>query len=528
MRGAFASWNAAAVNSNPFEHYAAPADARAGAGAFMRACEFALGGAEAGGRTFALADVLTEARLDVLEGRLARAGAWGRVGARAARRAFERDAGGGDAGGFLRDGDVGAKRLCSMPDRVTNTVRTVGGGVMCRPTVINCYGERMRDEDDWFERWVAYAFDARATSADGTSRSMIDLMVPIKRAKYPAISEEEEALGIPLQVFYLAAFDGAWVRFATLAAGSFDAWQDIRASLVDDLVTHKFSRTLDVVEKLLLSADAGSALEVCFMQEVGASLADALRAREGVRDAYEVLCPSDMDVKRDQNSIVIVSKAFIKGAPVVEATSDVLGALDASAAGKFSKGDFCAFLVRGVLLCSYHGDTDGLQTKTITAAVHEYCERNEDVEACVFGMDANTHSFHREGKKQGVRDFIDFIHASTSFKSCWTLADIDVERDAMTTFSARTFLQAQLNKAVPFAEVGVSELTDRHPKDHVLVRVKSGASVREATVDRINAVDFAVDPPKALPFDADAMFPNARFPSDHAAVVFRCLLPLDS
>ena len=386
----------------------------------------------------------------------------------------------------------------------------------------------MMDEADWFRRWVAYVFDARATSADGASRSMIELMVPIKRAKYPAISEEEEALGIPLQVFYLAAFDGAWVRFAALAAGSFDAWQDIRASLVDDLVTHKFSRTVDVVEKILLSADEGSALEVCFMQEVGASLVDALRARAGVRNSCEVLCPKDMDVKRDQNSIVIVSKAFVKGAPVVETTSDILGSLDASAADKFSKGDFCAFLVRGVLLCSYHGDTDGLQTKTITTAVHEYCERSEDVKACVFGMDANTHSFHREGKKQGVRDFIDFIRASTSFSSCWTLANIDVERDAMTTFSARTFLQAQLNKAVPLAEVAVSNLTDRHPKDHVLVSLKSGASVSEATVNRINAVDFAIDPPKALPFDADAMFPNARFPSDHAAIVFRCVLPLDS
>ena len=30
--------------------------------------------------------------------------------------------------GFLKDKEIGAKRLASMPDRVTNTINTVGGG----------------------------------------------------------------------------------------------------------------------------------------------------------------------------------------------------------------------------------------------------------------------------------------------------------------------------------------------------------------------------------------------------------------
>jgi hypothetical protein len=44
------------------------------------------------------------------------------------------------------------------------------------------------------------------------------------------------------------------------------------------------------------------------------------------------------------------------------------------------------------------------------------------------------------------------------------------------------------------------------------------------SVRRVNAVDFsAAGAPRALDFDPDAFFPNARFPSDHAVVVFTML-----
>ena len=303
-----------------------------------------------------------------------------------------------------------------MPDRVTNTIRamdsvTKGEQTWMRPTVINCYGARMTSEDDWFRRWSEYMFDFTFVSIDGRERKVMDLMIPIKRAKYPAVSEEEEALGIDLQVFYLYAFDQALVTLATSAAGSFTGWQDVRAKLVDDLVTHKFSRTLDALEKIFLSSGDAVAPQTaaCFLQEVGASLADALEARPHVKSRYDVLRPKDMDVKRDQNSIIVLSKALTRGCEITEATSEILETLG-DVVTKFSKGDFCAFLEHKVLFCSYHGDTDGLQTKTITGAVQDWCSANASVvDGCVFGMDANTHVFNREGKKQGARDFIDFV-----------------------------------------------------------------------------------------------------------------------
>lgn len=41
----------------------------------------------------------------------------------------------------MKDGKLGEKRLASMPDRITNTIRTTTGPVY-RPTVINCYQSR--------------------------------------------------------------------------------------------------------------------------------------------------------------------------------------------------------------------------------------------------------------------------------------------------------------------------------------------------------------------------------------------------
>ena len=535
------TWNVAAINNNPFEYYASSssstttgddgaASTTSAYDAFTRAVEAQLAREGAGD---AMRDVMTDSMITAVceRARLGRPKECTETTVSSARAHYENRTRSYAVSDFLRDAEIGAKRLCSMPDRVTNTASTATG-TTTRPTVINCYDVPLMNEEEWFERWLEYVFETRVRGLDGKETTMFERFIPIKRAKYPAASEEEEEASIPLQALYLCAFDAALVRVATRAAGSFEGWQKIRAELVDSLVKFKTERTLDVLEKCLLSPDededeaaaaaaADGTLSVCFLQEVGASFVEAMRLREGLVSRYDIHCPEEMDAKRDQNSIVLVSKSFVDGADAVEVTRDVMASLG-EASSKFSKGDFCAFIIRGALLCSFHGDTDGLQTKTIVAATNAYVRDNADtIDACVFGMDANTHVAHIDGKKQGVRDFIEFLKTETAFTSCWTLAGVDVERDAFTTFSARTFLQAQLNKAVPRADVLTSPLTDRHPKDHVLTYAAAAYDASTSSVRRVNAVDFsATGAPRALEFDPDAFFPNARFPSDHAAVVF--------
>ena len=62
--------------------------------------------------------------------------------------------------GFLKDKEIGAKRLASMPDRFTNTINTEDGRTVCRPTVINNYDVPMPDGDAWFAQWHAFFFEA--------------------------------------------------------------------------------------------------------------------------------------------------------------------------------------------------------------------------------------------------------------------------------------------------------------------------------------------------------------------------------
>lgn len=62
--------------------------------------------------------------------------------------------------GFMKDKSLGAKRLISMPDRVTNTIQVVTRKASeykppaaCRPTVINNYLGDLSTMEVWWEAW---------------------------------------------------------------------------------------------------------------------------------------------------------------------------------------------------------------------------------------------------------------------------------------------------------------------------------------------------------------------------------------
>lgn len=116
--------------------------------------------------------------------------------------------------GFLKDKDIGDKRLASMPDRITNTINTLDAGIQCRPTVINMYEGELASLDAWWEQWKNFFFEIKVTlqgrSGPKTS-SVCQLLEPITHAKYPAISLEEEKISLPLQCLCQAVFDAILV-----------------------------------------------------------------------------------------------------------------------------------------------------------------------------------------------------------------------------------------------------------------------------------------------------------------------------
>jgi hypothetical protein len=93
--------------------------------------------------------------------------------------------------GFLRDETLGAKRLCSMPDRVTNTIALANGDRACRPSVVNGYEPPLPDLATWWNAWRAFMFDVTlplldAKTGETRATTPCHLLRKITRAKYPA------------------------------------------------------------------------------------------------------------------------------------------------------------------------------------------------------------------------------------------------------------------------------------------------------------------------------------------------------
>ena len=94
--------------------------------------------------------------------------------------------------GFMKDEEIGLKRLMSMPDRFTNTVNTADKGTVCRPTVINLFEQPLESLESWWGQWKAFMFEPELSLPGGRSMLPASMLGKIKRAKYPALTEQEE------------------------------------------------------------------------------------------------------------------------------------------------------------------------------------------------------------------------------------------------------------------------------------------------------------------------------------------------
>jgi hypothetical protein len=154
---------------------------------------------------------------------------------------------------------------------------------------------------------------------------------------------------------------------------------------------------------------------------------------------------------------------------------------------------------RKYLLASFHGDTNGLATMPVMAAVHGVAQSKPD-HRLVFGLDANTY-VKGSKKLQGVVEFAqDFV--SKGYSSCWGDAP---DPDNHTTFNARTFLQPQLQKAAKASEKAAKG--DKNPKDHIVFTKKAfevASTIKDNTGDR--------------EYLEGVIFPTLAFPSDHGVV----------
>ena len=483
------TWNIAAVNNNPFEYWMTHPDVDYG-----KLMEDVQNFIEAPGELdCAVSAVFTPQMFDELNALM---DAQGWDAGEAASAAFADMSSRSIISGFLKDAELGSKRLMSMPDRMTNTIDLADGGTVYRPTVISCYDGDMSSTAAWWQQWKDFHFAnplllPGKKGAPASSKLPCALLDKISRSKYPALSEEEEAMSVRLQTICLAIFDAILVHMLnTLSPGG--KWIELKRSIIKATLHQKEAKTAAVLVDTYGDAD------VIFLQEVRTKMAVA-KALEATHYCFKPT-PSS---KADQNSIILLSRARFDESAVEDVTKAAIAHLPGEGGAKIADGDLLVIKAtdrRGghFLLASFHGDTDGLMTAPTLAAVHAYAASLGPAWPLVFGLDANTYFKPvKPGKQAAVVDFLKDVYAKGLAASCGESADLP------TSFSARTFLQPQLQKACKTNEKKTKG--DYNPKDYILY-----------TPGAMSVTATGLDNSGKRSYDAELVLPTLDWPSDHS------------
>ena len=386
---------------------------------------------------------------------------------------------------FLKDTSFGEKRLISMPDRMTTSIKTISGKERFRPSPITGILEDMGDIASWWTMWKDYMFHTPFFVKGEQHLNVFSLLQKIPRAKYPALTESEEAISRSMQTLCLALFDAVYTFLLSKIAP--ETWQPLKRSLIKTLFENKASSCVSILQSQYCDA------EVIFVQEAS----EAFAARAGVCLNHHVLRPTGVDGRRCQMSLILVRKDVFCHSSAVDVTDEVLENLDVKKC--VEKGDLCVFRVQSslghFLLASFHGDSNGRSTAPVLAALDRLARERYPEHTLIFGLDANM-----AGEGDGAGD-LDSLLAGRGLSSCWEGQDLG---SLWTTFNARTHLQPQLQKAV-----GLSDVLDRRHmrlKDWILF-YDSQLAVQDVSRDNTGARDFVT-----------RVMPSPAFPSDHAIV----------
>jgi hypothetical protein len=490
---AVTTWNIAAINNNPFEYWITYKENPKYEELMINIEKFL---EEPGDKDVPVNKVFTEEMFTKLDSRLTGIG-WTSV-----RSYWEKDFQNRKiVSGFMKDPLLGSKRLASMPDRITNTLNVEGGdGQVYRPTVINMYAGDLSSQDKWWKAWETFMFDdkVKIKTANGIEeQAPYEMLQPIKKSKYPDITEQEETDSLPLQTMCGAIFDAILVHMMNTVAEP-NVWQELKKTMVENLNKQKVPHTLQILENTYADSD------ILTLQEVSSSFIDQARASK-LGKIFHIIAPMDLDAVRDQNSVIFLNKdSFPKGAGV-EITSLVESSFPTGVDVPVAKGDILAITATNkydvpLVVASFHGDTNGLATKPVLDAVVKAMSSDSALKGhrLVFGMDANTYENGKPGKQQDVLDYAKHYN-SLGLTSCWG----DTPNPSnYTTYNARTYLQPQLNKACKSTEK--REKGDVNPKDFI-VFPKGDFTVVKTWKDNTGKKEYI----------EDMAFPTLDFPSDH-------------
>ena len=433
--------------------------------------------------------------------------------------------------GFLKDPSFGEKRLISMPERITSSLKTPDGRLLFRPSPITGYDPDMSDPDAWWAAWKRFMFRTAVLSRGKPVRSACALLDLLLRPKYPALTAAEEAASVELQALCLAVFDAVLARILFLVAPS--TWQPLRRALHAGLFADKPARCVALLAARHARAD------VIFIQEAS----EAFAARAGACLDHAVLRPARVDGRRSQLSLILLSPAAFDTASARDLSRDAAARLPPRCA---AEEDLCVFeavhrYAGPCLLASFHGDSDGRTAGPVLAALHDLARDRYPGHLLLLGIDANTASrtappptcqldpaplsadtevcvspvltaaaaAAEGGDASGGLSVEGWeaLLAARGLSSCW--AGRDDAAGLWTTFSARTLLQPQVHKAVAAAAAGGAE--HRRLRDWVVF--PAGRAALAGPAERDNTGRGALAEVRTVP--------SAAFPSDHAVVSVR-------
>ena len=325
------------------------------------------------------------------------------------------------------------------------------------------------------------------------------LYAKIPRSKYPALTEEEEAMSVRLQTVCLAIFDAVLLHMLSQLSPD-GKWQALKKQILEALLIQKEDNTLAVLNKTYGDAS------VVFLQEVRTATCKSVLPTGLPK--YVVVAPAKPS-KADQNSVICVSRALFDATSVENVSAKAYELLPADGA-KPADGDLLVVTCKdkkgkSYLLASFHGDTDGLATAPTLHAVHALAATLPG-HTLLFGLDANTYVKAKPGKQAAVGDFL----ADVSSKGLGATSGTE---PLITSYNARTFLQPQLQKACKTDEK--KSKGDCNPKDFLLFS-PAAFGVCEGGVDNTNKKAWA-----------DSVIPSLEWPSDHG-LLYSTLLPTES
>jgi len=371
--------------------------------------------------------------------------------------------------GFLKDNLIGEKRLVSFPDRYTNTINVNGKTPVCRPTLVNQHITNFTNLNEWFHEWKIFMFDTKLDNG----KSPCTLLNIIKKNKYPDITEEEERISLPLQTLCLAIFDAILVH---LAYSTRIDWYRIKIKLLDSLIRNKVPRLVEILSNTYADFD------VMFLQECSSTFIRML-SESSLGETHTITSHPAENNSRNQASVVVTKNSVFTN------VCDVTDLIQCSSG--LAEGDLLPVLAthksgRQLLLCSFHGDSEGRHTIPALNDVNRL-----SLSLCtglVFGLDANTTS----NTLDAFQKVTDEYNLANSWKN----------EPRATTCNARTSLQPQFHKAVKLENL--QREASKHPKDHI---IGTFCVADPCGRDNTGNKEF-IDQP----------FPSSVFPSDHAIV----------